>query len=138
MDLTLTLAARDLDTTEFFYREILQLPIERFVPAEGHPPVLILGQGDFTILFRQQEVLEALHPAVFQHLERHPLGVGATLEFSVADLDPVQRAISRRQLHTLYELEDEEFDRREIWLHDPNGYLVILAQQGEDAKNARE
>ncbi|OHB33373.1 MAG: hypothetical protein A2X84_01560 [Desulfuromonadaceae bacterium GWC2_58_13] len=129
MNLTLTLAVTDLDRTAAFYNDILQLSTERFVPAEGHQPLLLLRRGDATILFCELETLEAQHPALFQSLYRHPLGIGLTLEFTVADLKPVLRAVDRRQLHLVYELVDDEFDRREIWLHDPDGYLVILCQE---------
>ncbi len=129
MNFTLTLAVSDLERTELFYGELLELEIERFVPLPGHPPVLLLGHGDATILFREVSTLEALHPALFQNLERHPRGVGVTLELTVEELGPILKRIARRQMHTLYELEDEEFQRREVWLHDPDGYLVILSEE---------
>ncbi len=129
MNLTMTLGVNDLDQTAAFYSELLHLPIERFVPAPGDQPLLILRRGDATILFRELQTLEALHPILFQNLSRHPLGIGMTLEFTVTDLAPILRAIDRQQRHLLYELEDDEFDRHEIWLHDPDGYLVVLCQE---------
>lgn len=129
MSFTLTLAVRDLERTAVFYREVLELPVERLVPAPAHPPVLLLLRGDATILFRETAVLEARHPALFQHLDRHPLGMGMTIEFTLDDLRPVLRNLDRLRLHILYELEDEEFGRREVWLHDPDGYLIILHQE---------
>jgi catechol 2,3-dioxygenase-like lactoylglutathione lyase family enzyme len=129
MTFTLTLAVSDLERTADFYGELLELAIERFLPMPGHPPVLLLGHGEATVLFRETAALEALHPALFQNLERHPRGVGVTLEFSVGELNPLLKKFARQQLHTLYELEDEEFNRREVWLHDPDGYLVILSEE---------
>lgn len=131
MNLTLTLAVRDLELTAEFYGDILQMNIERFVPAAGHPPVLLLSRGDATILFRESESLEASHPALFQNLDRHPKGVGVTLEFALSALGPLRKNIDRRGLHLLYELEDEEFGRHEFWLHDPDGYLLILVEEPE-------
>lgn len=129
MTFTLTLAVSDLERTADFYGELLELAIERFVPISGHPPVLLLGHGEATVLFRETAALEALHPALFQNLERHPRGVGVTLEFSVRELNPLLKKFARQQLHTLYELVDDEFNRREVWLHDPDGYLVILSEE---------
>ncbi|ORJ62101.1 VOC family protein [Geothermobacter hydrogeniphilus] len=126
MSLTLTLAVADLDRTEFFYRDILGLQLETFEPAPEFPRVLLLLCGDTAILFRRQQALEASHPALFEHLDRHPKGVGMTLELELPDLEAARRAIDRQQLHLLYELDDDEFKRREIWLHDPDGYLLIL------------
>jgi len=133
MHFTLTLAVNDLERTETFYGEVLELSVERFVPLPGHPPVLLLGHGEATVLFREAATLEALHPALFQNLARHPHGIGVTLEFCLKSLKSPLRNIARRQLHTLYELEDEEFGRREVWLHDPDGYLVILSEEPDDA-----
>ena len=131
MNLTLTLAVRNMDLTAEFYGDILQMSIERFVPAPGHPSVLLLSCGDATVVFRESEALEATHPALFQNLDRHPKGVGVTLEFPLSTLRPLMKNIDRRGLHVLYELEDEEFGRRELWLHDPDGYLLILVEEAE-------
>ncbi len=128
MTLTLTLAVDDLKVTACFYRQVLQLPVEFLTPLPGHPQLLLLLCGDASLLFRQKATLEALHPLQFQHLDRHPLGLGITLDFSVADLGPILAAIARKDLHTLYELEDAEHRRREVWLHDPDGYLLILSE----------
>ncbi len=132
MSFTLTIGVQDLERTEEFYRNILRLGIERFVPAEGHPPVLLLCHGGTAILFRELATLEALHPVLFQNLQRHPLGVGTTLEFAVKELPSIARNILREDLHTLYEMEDDEFGHREIWLHDPDGYLVVLSQTDDE------
>ncbi len=133
MNLTLTLAVTDLELTARFYREILHLHLEELRPLPEHPPLLLLRCGDASILFREKTTLEALHPVQFQHLDRHPLGLGVTLELAVADLAPIHRALSRQQVHSLYELEDDEHRRREVWLHDPDGYLLILSEDAADA-----
>jgi catechol 2,3-dioxygenase-like lactoylglutathione lyase family enzyme len=129
MSFTLTLAVRDLDKTAAFYRQILQMEVERFVPTAGSPAVLLLRCGDAAILFRELTALEALHPALFQNLDRHPRGIGVTLEFPIKSLKPLMKNIDRLRLHILYELNDEEFGRREIWLYDPDGYLLILSEE---------
>jgi catechol 2,3-dioxygenase-like lactoylglutathione lyase family enzyme len=129
MSLTLTLAVADLDRTEEFYRELLRQPIERLTPLVGHPPLLLLLVGESTLLFRQGSALAATHPALFQDLDRHPKGVGMTLELTYADLGPVSRNLDRIEHHLLYELQDDEHHRRELWLHDPDGYLLILVQE---------
>ncbi len=130
--LTLTLAVRDLDRTERFYTEVLHFAPRRIVAAQGHPPALLVRRGDATLLFRQREVLEALHPAVFQHLDRHQAGTGVSFEFTVGDLRPISRSLHRWEWPVLYELHDDEFNRREIWVHDPDGYLLVLMEEGEE------
>jgi len=132
MSPTLTLAVADLDRTERFYLDILGLRMEAFEPAPGYPRVLLLVQGDAAILFRQQQALAASHPALFEHLDRHPKGVGMTLELELPDLNATCRAIDRHGLHPLYELEDAEYGRKELWIHDPDGYLLILSASLEE------
>jgi catechol 2,3-dioxygenase-like lactoylglutathione lyase family enzyme len=134
MSLTLTLAVDDLARTAAFYREILGRELESFVPLPGHPPVLLLHLDEATILFRESAALEALHPALFQNLERHPRGVGMMLEFSTEDLGPTLRAIARFDLHVPYEIDDAQFCRREVWLHDPDGYLIVLSEEARGAE----
>ncbi len=124
--LTLTLAVADLDTTEAFYGATLGFAVERFRPLPGSPPLLLLRRGDATLLFRESAVLEALHPALLQNLERHAKGVGASLELAVDDLGPLLRRLEGCAWPILYELEDTEFNRREFWVHDPDGYLLVL------------
>jgi len=125
MALTLALTVRDLDSTEFFYRELLARPVERFEPP-GFAPVLLLRDGDATVVFRSVAATETLHPGLYQELDRQPFGIGVRLEFTADDLDDIVRRLERRQMPLLYELEDREHQRRELWLHDPDGYLVVL------------
>jgi len=127
--LSVTLAVADLAATENFYAATLGLTVERFVPLPGHPPLLLLRCGDATLLFREDAVLEALHPAALQHLQRHPRGVGVVLELTLADLGGAIRRLASRRWPLLYELEDGEFKRKEIWLHDPDGYLLVLGTE---------
>ncbi len=132
MGFTLTLAVNDLERTETFYREILGLRLQRLEPGESFPPLLMLPQGDAVILFRQSRHLEASHPALFQNIDRHAKGVGMTLELAIPDLEATGRAIRRHRLHLLYELEDDEHEHREFWLHDPDGYLLILSTTNQE------
>lgn len=137
MSLTLTFAIADLDRTEEFYRDLLQQPIERLTPAAGYPPVLLLLFGESAVLFRHSAALEASHPVLFQNLDRHAKGVGISLELNYTDLAPVSRNLDRKEHHLLYELRDDEHHRRELWLHDPDGYLLILTQD-EDPCQRKE
>ena len=134
MNLTITLAVADLERTEDFYRNLLQQPIERLAPGKGLPELLLLMFDGSDVLFRQDQNLEAANPALFQNLNRHPKGVGVALELTYADLGPISQKLDRQQRHLLYELQDDEHRRREFWLHDPDGYLLILTQEPAPAE----
>jgi hypothetical protein len=94
------------------------------------PAGILLRQGDATILLRPTTDLVARHPPLFDSLNRHPRGLGVLLEFTIDPWAEVLRRLERRQIPLLYELEDDEFDRRELWLHDPDGYLLVLQHEG--------
>ncbi len=132
MSMMITLAVKNLQRTQAFYAQICQLAIERHLLLDDMPPVLILQQGGGTILFRELASLQALHPTVFEAADRHPLGMGVTIELEVTDLDATRRLIAHHQIHVLYELQDEESGWRELWLHDPDGYLIILSQHSPE------
>jgi catechol 2,3-dioxygenase-like lactoylglutathione lyase family enzyme len=128
MGMIVNIAVADLEETEIFYREVLGFALEKFIPVPGHPPIMMLHAGDAVVLFRELAALEALHPALFQNIYRHPLGVGCSLQLTVPDVDQVKHRLVRQKRHLLYEMDDEEHGFREIWVHDPDGYLVILDQ----------
>ena len=129
MHLSLTLGVADLQQTEDFYREILQLTPERSITGGNMPDFLLLRCGATCVVFRPLVDLEAQHPALLQNLTRQSLGVGVQLELSCPDLSTVRRAIERYQWPVAYELEDEQHRRSEIWLHDPDGYLLVLNEE---------
>ena len=129
MQLSLTLGVADLQQTEAFYREILQLNPQRSHPDGKTPDFLLLRCGETCIVFRSLLDLEAQHPALLQNLTRQPLGVGTQLELSCADLTVVRNCIDRYRWPVAYELEDDEHRRSEIWLHDPDGYLLVLNEE---------
>lgn len=128
MGLIVTLAVDDIDRSEFFYREIICLRVERFTPSGSEHPILMINQGDATILLRKTEVLEASHPAAFQHLKRQPRGIGASLDLHIDNISHVQRNIEREKIACLYESEDHQHHIHELWLYDPDNYLIILTQ----------
>jgi len=134
MNLTITLAVADLERTEDFYRKLLQQPIERLSPGKGLPDLLLLMFDGSDVLFRQDQNLAAANPALFHNLNRHPKGVGVVLELTYADLGPINQRLNRQKRHLLYELQDDEHRRRELWLHDPDGYLLILNQEPGSAE----
>ena len=131
MQLSLTLGVTDLDRCEDFYRELLTLNPQRGRAAAQFPEYLLLRCGETCIIFRPLDHLESQHPSLLQNLSRHPLGVGVQLELSCPDLSQVRRNIERYQWPVAYELEDAEHQRSEIWLHDPDGYLLVLNEEPE-------
>ncbi|MGM0416628.1 MAG: VOC family protein [Thermodesulfobacteriota bacterium] len=132
MGFILTLGVNDLERCDFFYRHILGFRAERFRPATRGAESLIIRENNANIVMRPATTLRASHPAAFEHLERTPLGAGVSLDFRVKNLRLIARNIKKHMLPTLYELEDEQHSRREIWLYDPSGYLVTLCQEGTD------
>ncbi len=129
MSFLLTLAVNDLARSDFFYRHILDFPVERFGPTAEAPEALIIRQNNIAIVLRPASVLRQSHPAAFEHLGRTQFGVGVSLDFGVDNLKGIARNLQKHMIPTLYELEDQEHNRSEIWLYDPSGYLITLCQE---------
>ncbi|MCA1797075.1 MAG: VOC family protein [Geobacteraceae bacterium] len=129
MGFILTLGVTDIERSEFFYRHILGFRLERFRSAEKGGVNIIIRENNANIVMRSAATLRASHPAAFEHLGRTPFGAGVSLDFRVKNLPAIARNLKKHMLPTLYELEDDQHRRREIWLYDPSGYLVTLCQE---------
>jgi catechol 2,3-dioxygenase-like lactoylglutathione lyase family enzyme len=127
--LKLTLAGVDLEKTVAFYREILLFPPESIVPPAAESSFVTMFFGEMEVVFQDRNAMEARHPALFQNLTRDPFGVGIRLELSCVNLDDVYRMIKYYHWPIAYELDDQEHHRRELWLHDPDGYLLALTEE---------
>jgi catechol 2,3-dioxygenase-like lactoylglutathione lyase family enzyme len=129
MSLSLTLATVDLAETEKFYREVLLLSPQFIDNSHAEKSYLILFVGKMKVVFQRLAEIEAQHPALLQNLTRVPLGVGVQLEMSCAKLDDIYRMVNFYRWPISYELDDRQHQRRELWLHDPNGYLLVLNEE---------
>ena len=129
MSMSLTLAATDLGKTEIFYREILLLSSEIVQNLHAEDSYLILFVGKVKVVFQRLQEMEAQHPILLQNLTRVPLGVGMQLEMSCDNLDDIYRMVNHYQWPVSYELDDQEHQRRELWLQDPDGYLLVLNEE---------
>ena len=126
MLLNLTLAATDLEKTAIFYRKVLLLSPELIQPPALGNSFLRLFFGEMRVVFQNRQEMEACHPALLQNLTRDSFGVGVQLELSYDNLDDVYRMVKYYDWPIAYELDDQEHRRRELWLHDPDGYLLVL------------
>lgn len=129
MQLNLTLAVADLKKTEQFYREVLLLSPELIRASNAKQGYIILSFEQMKIIFQLLGDMEAQHPALLQSLNRAPLGVGAQLELSCHNLDDIYRMVNHYHWPICYELDDQEYQRRELWLQDPDGYLLVLNEE---------
>ncbi len=129
MQLSLSFAAINLDTTHDFYRQLPGLTVRRLTDSRGTLTALMICTDNLRLVFQPLDRLEQQHPALFQHLSRTLLGAGVVLELECNELDAVHRTAHRNNWPVLYELDDREHLRRELWLQDPNGYLLALNEE---------
>lgn len=129
MRFSLTLGATDLDMTYDFYRQLPELTVQRLTDSRGAVNTLIVATDNLRMVFQSLHSLEQQHPALLQHLSRTFLGAGVVLELECTELDEVYRAARHNNWPILYELEDREHLRRELWLQDPNGYLLAINEE---------
>jgi catechol 2,3-dioxygenase-like lactoylglutathione lyase family enzyme len=129
MQLSLTLGATDLEMTYDFYRQLPNLRVQRLTDSRGAVSALMVATANLRLVFQSLHSLEQQHPALLQHLSRTHLGAGVVLEFECPDLDAVYRTARHNDWPVLYELEDQEHQRRELWLQDPSGYLLAFNEE---------
>lgn len=126
---SIQLVVSDLDTTEAFYAGILGIPLRRSLTFPGFPEYLILENGDWSVVFNEESNMLTAHPVLEEQLDAFPKGVGMTLHFQVEGIDDIYRALLSDGLDILYPLEDKPYGCKELWCFDPDGYLVVLAEQ---------
>jgi len=134
LSLSLSLGVADLDKSEKFYRDILGLDVERYDPGRACGAFLLIRCGGLCLVLQPLTVMIARHPVVLQNLERSHPGAGVQLELALPDLDAVLRRLKHRRWSLLYELDDQEHQRREVWVQDPDGYLLVLNEESSGAQ----
>ncbi len=122
MKMSLTLGVGDMAQTRIFYRDILGLYLEN----AGRDGSFVIRFGKLEVVFQALARMEQQHPALLQNLSRSPLGLGIRLELHCSDLDAVERSLTRAQWPIRYEFDDRQHLRRELWVQDPDGYLLVL------------
>jgi catechol 2,3-dioxygenase-like lactoylglutathione lyase family enzyme len=125
---SIQLAVADLDTTEAFYRGILELPIRRALTALGGPEHLILKNGDWELIFVEEAAMVRAHPIMEESLASHPKGVGVTMQFRVTEIEDIYDAIVEEGLEIFYPLDEKPYGVKDLWCFDPDGYLVVLEE----------
>lgn len=116
----------DLAVTEAFYAGILELPVQRSFTTPGAPDHLMLDMGEIAVIFVDESDVVRAHPVLEQRLGMFPRGIGATLHFSVEDIEGINDAILDEDLEILYPLELKPYGVKELWCFDPDGYLIVL------------
>ena len=130
MNMNLTLAVNDLVRTEHFYRTVIGVPSVFFSKRTEGDVFFILTLKNIQVVFQQFSAFERQHPALYQNLSRTTLGAGIQLELAGLNLNEIEHSINRAGWPVIYELVDDEHQRREIWVQDPDGYLLVLNQEG--------
>lgn len=127
--IVIQLAVEDLDTTEAFYRGILDLPVERALTSVGAPEHMVLTAQGCQIIFVEEERVVQAHPVLEPRLSSFPKGVGMTLHLTVSDLAGIYDELLDEELEILYPPERTPYGAMELWCFDPDGYLVVLEEE---------
>ncbi|HEY5974686.1 MAG TPA: VOC family protein [Geobacteraceae bacterium] len=128
MKASLQLAVAELAATEAFYGGILDLAVQRAVTSFGAPEHLVLRRDDWDVIFVEEDDVARNHPVLEERLDMFPKGVGMSLHFRVEDLEGIYEAILEEELEVLYPLEIKPYGMKELWVFDPDGYLVVLEE----------
>lgn len=125
---SIQLSVADLDSTEAFYSGLLDLPVQRALTVPGAPEHLVLDLGKCQMIFVVDSEVAERHPILQARLETFPRGVGMTLHLMVEGIEEIHKAILAEELEVLYPLELKPYGAWELWLFDPDGYLVVLEE----------
>jgi catechol 2,3-dioxygenase-like lactoylglutathione lyase family enzyme len=119
------IAVRDVPASSRFYAEILHA--ESAHGGESYEQ--LVSDGELVLQLHHIDVEDHHGPLAAKDV---PLGNGALLWFEVSDFDA---AAERAKAVGAVVERDVEVNpnarQREIWLRDPDGYLVVLAGQSE-------
>lgn len=116
----------DVPASSRFYQTVLDV-------TSGH------GGEEFEMLMADGQLVMMLHQATVAH--HHgvlhdpavPNGNGVALWFDVADFDARVAAVREIGAELVHDVHVNPNTRhREIWLRDPDGYLVVLAEHWLD------
>ncbi len=125
------IVVRDVPASSRFYAQILDAESAH----GGEEYEQLVSGGELILQLHHIDVEDHHGPLATPDL---PLGNGALLWFEVSDFDAaVQRARDveapvERDVHV-----NPNAKQREIWLRDPDGYLVVLAGPSEYRPRAR-
>lgn len=122
------LAVSDLDTTEAFYRGILDMPVHRALTVRGAPEHLALRLDGWALIFVEEDAVIRNHPILEESITSLPKGVGFTIHFQVTEIEGIYQALIEEELHILYPLEEKPYGMKELWCLDPDGYIVVLEE----------
>ena len=128
MTLNLTVGVTDLEQSEAFYRDLIGLDL--FFQKSDHGfSFLLVDCGNCQIVLQPAAAMAATHPVLFQNFSRQQPGSGIQLELTCDNLAEVLARLEKKRWPVLYELDDQDHCRREVWVQDPDGYLLVLNQE---------
>jgi len=126
------IAVRDVESSRCWYRAVLGLDDG---PGDEEQAQMLSGGGP---------VLQLRHwdPVLHPHLGRPDLrarGNGMLLWFETGDFEAAVLRVRQQAAQVLEgPTQDPDTRRREIWLRDPDGYVVVLAEpHGDLEENPR-
>ncbi|GAB4301876.1 MAG: VOC family protein [Desulfuromonadia bacterium] len=126
--LSIQLAVSNIAASAAFYGGILDLPLQHALTANGAPEHFVIRSGSMEIVFVEDEGVLREHPALAERLSLYPRGVGVTLHFTVTNIEEIADALNEEGLDIFYPLTIHPFGIKELWCHDPDGYLVVLEE----------
>ncbi len=115
---TPTLKTDDLEATIAFYTGVLGFRVDTLDP-EDDPSLCILDCGPVHLSFYLDEEEREPEPALT-----------GQISFDVDDLDDLHDRI-RDEAEILWGPEEFDYGRREMAIHDPNGYVLVFGEPSE-------
>ncbi|OYT26131.1 MAG: glyoxalase [Candidatus Altiarchaeales archaeon ex4484_96] len=125
---SLQFTVKDLDRTYQFYRNVLGFYIERVLEEESFDYLLLKKDG-YELIFESEEAVRKLHPKLSDKWGDGVRGCGVALNFVVCNLYEIYGRLRAHNITILYDIAEKHYGMREVWLFDPDNYLIVLSEQ---------
>ena len=129
---SLQFTVKDLERTYQFYRNVLGFYIEKVAEDGGFDFLVLKGDG-YEIMFEESAVVSKLHPKLSDKWDVGVRGSGVALNFVVNNLYEIYGRIRAHNTPLLYDIVEKHYGMREVWIYDPDDYLIVLSESLEES-----
>ena len=124
---TPNLMCSDLDRSLKFYRDVLGFAVNQTVPPDKGPFIFAwMKRGTVSIFLNQHMPPQAGQPDLFA---RQAIGGTGSVYIELSGIDELARAVEQRGVKFAVPMHTEFYGMREFALRDPDGYVLIFAEQ---------
>lgn len=121
--LTPNLMVEDVLSSIDYYQKFFNFDVLMKFPEDEKPVWALLQNSNVTIMLQQKDSLAE----EYRHLAKRPLGGSLSLFIKITDLDNFYKKI-KSDVKIIKGIHTTPYNMKEFAVEDPDGYLLVLAQ----------